>query len=532
MHYPRESFTEEERAKLANHFTNLESPVFALINLPETVKGALFARYSRYQGTLRRLFLEEFADGLPDIGELPKLSEGRRAAELYERVFIGFGDDSVAQLGGAHVACEWTSNVMTKILQRPRLASYLEQSTRYIPYDRPMEGGDYRYYRHPALGLDYESAMDFLFETYSELLPRVRGWLEKKVAGSRSDPPAVRERMLKAKSFDLLRGLLPASSLSHMGIFATGQAYESLILHLLSHPLPEARRYGSMMLNELEAVIPSFVARIERPDRGGEWVSFLRARQQRAADNAARYGLDGVQIESAPSVRLVDHEGSETDILVSLLFEASTSSEEAIRAAVEAMPMDEQTALISLLVGPRTNRRHRPGRGFERVRYRFEIVSDYAAFRDMQRHRLLTAQWQGLTPDLGAHMPEELEQAGVADAYHRAVERSQHEYHRLRDENLGWAAPYSLCLAFRMRYVLDLTAREALHVIELRSGPQGHDSYRLVAQEMHKEIERVHPAVAESMQFVDHSPPDSLHRAVRRLEKDDQLKITGLIQQG
>src|SRR6185503_8891015 len=146
MHYPKEVFTEAERAKLSNHFTNLEGPVFALINLPETVKGALFARYSRYQGTLRRLFLEEFADGLPDIGDLPKLSEGRRAAELYEKVFIGFGDDSVAQLGGAHIACEWTSNVMTKILQRPRLAAYLEQSTRYIAYDAPMgEGRGFRY---------------------------------------------------------------------------------------------------------------------------------------------------------------------------------------------------------------------------------------------------------------------------------------------------------------------------------------------------------------------------------------------------
>ncbi|HWO82249.1 MAG TPA: FAD-dependent thymidylate synthase [Solirubrobacterales bacterium] len=531
MHYPRESFTEAERAKLANHFTNLESPVFALINLPETVKGALFARYSRYQGTLRRLFLEEFADGLPDIGELPKLSEGRRAAELYERVFIGFGDDSVAQLGGAHVACEWTSNVMTKILQRPRLASYLEQSTRYIPYDRPMQGGDYRYYRHPALGMAYEGAMDSLFETYSSLLPRVTARLDKTL-GNRSDPPAARARMLKAKALDLLRGLLPASSLSHMGIFATGQAYESLILHLLAHPLPEARKYGAMMLNELETVIPSFVARIERPDRGGEWVSFLRARQQRAADKAASYGLGGAETESESAVRLLDHEGSETDILVSLLFEASTCSEVEIRETVDEMPGDEQSALLTHLVGPRTNRRHRPGRGFERVRYRFEIVSDYAAFRDLQRHRLLTVQWQGLTPNLGAHMPEELEEAGVADEYNRAIERSRAEYHRLEGENLGWAAPYALCLAFRMRYVLDLTAREALHVIELRSSPQGHGSYRRVAQEMHRQIQDVHPRVADSMEFVDHTPPDSLHRAVRRLEKKDQLRITDLIQQG
>ena len=529
MHYPKESFTEEERAKLANHFTNLEGPVFALINLPETVKGALFARYSRYQGTLRRLFLDEFADGLPDIGELPKLSEGRRASELYERVFIGFGDDSVAQLGGAHLACEWTSNVMTKILQRPRLASYLEQSTRYIPYDKPMIGGGYRYYRHPALGIAYEATMDGLFETYSELLPRVLAWLDSAVTKSRAEHPAQRQRMLKAKALDLLRGLLPAASLSHMGIMATGQAYESLILHLLAHPLPEARRYGSMILHELEAVIPSFVARVDRPDRGGEWVGFLRTRQQEAATAARRFGLDREGDETEPSVDLLSSEGDEVDLLVALLFEASAISERKIRDSVVQLSDKERGALIAVLVGPRGNRRHRPGRGFERLRYRFEIVSDYGAFRDLQRHRLLTAQWQGLTPHLGAHVPAELEEAGVADAFERAIDSSRSEFERLSSESLEWAAPYALCMAFRTRYVLDMTAREALHVIELRSGKQGHSTYRSVAQEMFEQIQNVHPNVAEAMSFVDHSKAEVARRVATRLRTEGQLELADAV---
>ena len=139
MTYPLEQYTEEEQARLAPHFTNLDRPVFALVNLPETVKGALFARYSRYAGTLRRLFLDEFADSLPEVPVL-ELGEGERATKLYETIFLGYGDDSVAQLGGAHIACEWTSNLLTKILQRPRLAAYLEQSTRYIAYDSQLEG--------------------------------------------------------------------------------------------------------------------------------------------------------------------------------------------------------------------------------------------------------------------------------------------------------------------------------------------------------------------------------------------------------
>ena len=229
MEYPVETFTESERERLRPHFTNLDRPVFALVNLPETVKAALFARYSRYPGTLRRLFLEEFAGEHPQA-ETRNAGEGRRAAELYERIFLGYGDDSVAQLGGAHVACEWVSNVLTKILQRPRLGAYLEQSTRYIPYDGPMPGprGGYRYYRDGDLGAPYETAMDELFTIYSRALPRVCASVEASFPRAGDEPPAAHARAIKAKALDLLRGLLPASSLSHMGIFATGQTYEQL----------------------------------------------------------------------------------------------------------------------------------------------------------------------------------------------------------------------------------------------------------------------------------------------------------------
>src|SRR5436305_7042478 len=271
--YPVESFSQAERERLRPHFTNLDRPVFALVNLPETVKAALFARYSRYPGTLRRLFLDEFADDLPPAAGLGEAAEGKRAAQLYERIFLGYGDDSVAQLGGAHVACEWVSNVLTKVLQRPRLGAYLEQSTRYIAYDGPMPDppGGYRYYRDVALGPAYERAMDGLFGIYSGALPRVCAWAEDEFPRG-DEPPAAHARAIKAKALDLLRGLLPASSLSHMGIFATGQTYEQLILHLLPHPLPEAREYGWRILEELKAAVPSFLTRVELPDRGGRWL--------------------------------------------------------------------------------------------------------------------------------------------------------------------------------------------------------------------------------------------------------------------
>ena len=516
MRYPTESYTPEETALLEPHFTNLDRPVFALRNLPETVKGALFARYSRWGGTLRRLYLDEFAADMPR-GERPFDGlEGERAAGLYERVFVGYGDDSIAQVGGAHLGCEWVSNVLTKVLQRGRLAAYLEQSTRYIPYDQPMPGGGYRFYSDDELGPAYRDAMDSIFADYSQGLERVLAWAEGRWPRG-EEPEGAWRSSIRAKALDLMRGLLPASTLSHVGIFASGQAYEQLILRLMASPLPEARGFGEMILAELKHVIPSFVSRVDRPDRGGEWISYLEARRDATERAVARLGLDRREAASAPSVELVHVDGTEEDVLASSLYEASGQSESQIRRRVDALDPIERAELIAELAGERANRRHRPGRGWEAVRYRFEIVSDYGGFRDLQRHRLLTCQWQRLGPDLGAGVPAEVVEAGVGDLYRRALETSREEFTRLEDAGMAEAAPYALCLGYRIRYVLDLNAREAMHLCELRSGREGHPTYRAVAQAMHERIAQVHPALAAAMVHVDSSTEPRLERIMSEI---------------
>jgi thymidylate synthase ThyX len=517
VRYPVESFTPEEEEILRPHFTNLDRPVFCLVNLPETVKGALFARYSRYPGTLRRLFLDEFAGELPP-GERPFDGiEGERAAGLYERVFMGYGDDSIAQVGGAHIACEWVSNVLTKVLQRGRLAAYLEQSTRYIPYDQPMpDGGGYRYYWDDRLGEPYRAAMDELFQIYSRSLDSVTAWAAERWPRG-EEPEAAWKRSIRAKALDLLRGVLPAATLSHVGVFASGQAYEQLLLRLMASPLPEARDFGGMILEELAKVIPSFVARVERPDRGGEWITYLRDRRAAGEQAASRLGLDRSSAGDAPSVELVHVDGSEDDLLAASLYESAAVGEAEIKRRIEALDPLERAGLIADLAGERRNRRHRPGRGWEAVRYRFEIVSDYGGFRDLQRHRLLTCQWQRLGPDLGAGIPEEVKDAGAGPDYERALERSRLEFHRLEDEGLADAAPYALCLGYRIRYVLDLNAREAMHLIELRSGREGHPTYRAVAQAMYERIAAVHPAIARAMNHVDSSREPRLERILSEI---------------
>ena len=308
-----------------------------------------------------------------------------------------------------------------------------------------------------------------------------------------------------------------------MGIYATGQAYEQLILHLLGHPLPEARRYGGLILDAIKAVMPSFVARVERPERGGEWVALPRAppRGGRALGRAARprprRRRGGPPVGAAAARRRRRGRCCSPRCCS----RPPASSEERTRDEVAQLSPEPSARSCSAdLVGERANRRHRPGRGFEALRYRFEIVSDYGAFRDLQRHRMLTVQWQGLTPDLGAGVPDEVVEAGAGDLYARALERSEEEYERLAAAGLRDAAPYALCLGFRIRYVLDLNAREAMHTIELRSGREGHPSYRAVAHEMHAQIAALHPAVAAAMTHVDTSTEPRLERILSEMRTE------------
>src|SRR2546428_8488731 len=267
-----EEFTREEQATLAPYFTSLDGPVFAVVNLPEVVKSALFARYSRSAKSLRRLFLDEFVADLDLTGDLTvDATVGlRRAEQLYDRVFLEYGDDSVAQLGGVHLACEQASNVLTKVLEWGRLMAYLEQSTRYIAYDARLDGR-YRYWRDPQmldspLGARYVAAMDALFDGYAAALPKVMEWARQTFPKEPADSDLVWRQTIKAKACDAVRGMLPAASLSNVGIYGTGQAYEALLLRIRAHPLPEVRRYAQMMLEELRLVIPAFLKRVDRQD--------------------------------------------------------------------------------------------------------------------------------------------------------------------------------------------------------------------------------------------------------------------------
>lgn len=527
--YVAEEFTPAEADILRRYFTNLDGPVFALVNLPEVVKGALFARYSRSAKSLRRLFLDEFVNDLDISGDasIDATVGLRRAEELYDRVFFEYGDDSVAQLGGVHLACEQASNLLTKILEWGRLMSYLEQSTRYIAYDTRL-GGRYRYHRPPtllqsALGTRYVGDMDRLFDTYAEMLVPMQEHFRARTPKQESDSDFVYRQAIRAKAFDSVRGILPAASLSNVGIYGTGQSYEQLLLRMRANPLPEAREYADLMLTELRKVIPSFLKRVDLEDRGVAWSEYLRRTGDSVADLAGRFVPRRAEKSDEPVVDLVDFDpDGEIKLVAAMLYPHTDLPETEVERHVRDMTVEERLSVIRSYVGERSNRRHRPGRGFERIDYRFDILVDYGAFRDLQRHRMLTVEWQPLTPSHGYTRPEAVDEAGQAEAFDGAMERSASLYSAIADE-FGPEASYAVSLAYKIRFVMQMNAREAMHLIELRTMPQGHPAYRAVGQQMHDLIatKAGHKAVAEAMSFVNLAGETDLERldSERRAEE-------------
>jgi len=518
--YIAEEFTEEEQDILRRYFTNLDGPVFALVNLPEVVKGALFARYSRSPKSLRRLFLDEFVGDLDITGDqtVDATVGLERAEQLYQKVFLEYGDDSVAQLGGVHLACEQASNILTKILEWGRLAAYLEQSTRYIAYDARL-GGRYRYYRDPEvlaspLALRYVGEMDRMFDAYAELVPVMQDFFREQFPKTPDDSDLVYRQAIKAKALDAIRGMLPASSLSNVGIYGTGQSYELLLYRMRSHPLPEARAYADLMLTELRKVIPSFLRRVDLPDRGEVWRDYFGDREAAMAAVADRLVGPDVEPDDVAEVSLIDFDpDAEIKTVASMLYAYTELPERQLEDRVRNMSVEDRLAVIRAYQGDRKNRRHKPGRALERSYYRFDILADYGAFRDLQRHRMLTLDWQKLTPRHGYVRPPAVDAASQTTAFDDAMERSASLHDALADD-FPEQASYAVALAYKVRFYLHLNARSAMHVLELRSTPQGHPAYRRVAQEMHRLIgeEAGHRAIAESMRFVDHSAEPALER--------------------
>ncbi|MGH2540269.1 MAG: FAD-dependent thymidylate synthase [Actinomycetota bacterium] len=513
-----ETFTPEERTALARHFTNLEGPVFALVDMPEAVKGAMFARYSRTTKSLRRLFLDEFAGDISETaGEHagPASTAGsERAARLYDSVFVEYGDDSVAQLGGVHLACEQSSQLLAKALEWGRLAAYLEQSTRYMRYD-DKPGGAWRATLPPeivgtAAGERYAALLDEAFTTYGRMYEPMEGWFKQRHPKQEGDSDFVYRQTIMAKTCDTLRVLLPAGTRSNLGIYATAQSYEQLLMRLAVHPLAEMRAYGELMKTELRKVIPEFLKRVDVEERGVAWSNYWQANRDRVDELTARVLVDaGARPEHRDEVTLVDFDPEgDTKIAAAVLYAASNMPDDQLLALARSMPRERVAEILRASVGERSNRRHKPGRAWERTAYRFDVLCDYGAFRDLQRHRPLTIEWQRLTTEHGYETPAQIDDAGLRSDWERVMQASAETERALLEAGFAEQAQYAVSMAYRIRFVMQMTAREAMHLTELRSQPAGHPVYRRVAQAMHRLIADVHPAIGETFGHVSYDEVD------------------------
>lgn len=522
-------FADAERALLAPFVTNLDQPIFGLRNLPEVVKGALFSRYSRSDKSLRRILLDEFiqapesgfaaiaGDQAPGAGQMVAV---RQAEAFYERVLIGYGDDSVAELGGAHLACEGVSNIAAKALEDSRIGiSPLEKSTRYVTFSRKVDGR-YRYLREPAImagrhAARYEAALDGLFDTYSALLEPAIAFVRAQTPRDEQTSERAYASATRAKAYDLLRGLLPMATLTNVGLFGNGRAFEYLLTKLYASPLDELRALAGSMQAELGALIPSFVKRAGG-ERGRAHQSYLRAAREHAAALAAEYlaagdpvspdrGRDGAEPQPGdePDVMLVEYDpDAEMKTVAAILYPHGDLPLVAVRAVAAGLAPDERLAIIRAYVGERGSRFQRPGRAFEEPFYTFDLLANLGAYRDLQRHRMLTQERQRYTVRHGYVTPPEIRDAGLEGRYAAALEQAAAAVEAIAVD-LPEQAQYAVPLAFRVRWRVKLNLREIYHLVELRSAPQGHPTYRRIAQAIYTQVRAVHPALAEGMRYVD-----------------------------
>lgn len=506
-----ERFTREERRVLRGHFSNHDRPVFVITTPSQADRGALMSRYSRTSKSMRRVFLDEFA------------GDSSRGARFYERVLGEYGDDSVAELGEAQVAVEGISNIAVKKIQDRRIGlSFLEKSTRYVRWDQ-KEGGRHRFYRDPdimgsPMATEYEDACDADFEAYSELFGPVMehvtasdpieqtsfrssetGKSRKYGRLSEQDARAAEsayKRASTAKALDLLRGLLPASALTNVGITGNGRAFEYLITVLLGSGLEEERETGRRLRAEMQDSIGPFIKRSDGPhgDAARKYMS-AASRLCRKKAPSAPGGREGVRLASWRP------EGEALDAAVSsLLYEHSDAPYEEIERRVRAMGRGEKSRMVSELAALRGNRRHRPPRALESVWYSFDIVSDFGAFRDLHRHRVLTMHRQLLGSDLGYCVPRGIKEAGAERRFRECMRNTASVHARLK-KRMPEQAQYVVNLAFNYRYMIRMNLREAVHLVELRTSQQGHEDYRRVAAAMHAHIRRVHPSLAPVIRF-------------------------------
>lgn len=526
-----DQFTDQEKNILKPFFTNMDKSIFALTNLPEVVKGALFSRYSRTAKSLRRVLLEEFINAPEmDFAEIVGISDGKgdkqivatkKAEEFYDRVLVGYGDDSVAELGGASIACEDVSSLAADVLEDSRIGiSPLEKSTRYVRFDDKVDGR-FRYFRDPDIMNSnfadlYIQTNDFLFETYSKLIEEIMKFIMEKIPRDETTSERAYLSSIRAKACDVMRGMLPAATLTNLGLFGNGRSFEYLLTKMRAHPLTEVRVLSNSMHEELAKVIPSFVKRVF--DKYGEQHQNYFSDTRSAMSEVVKNILGTNSFATLEPVRLVKFDPeAEIKVIAAMMYPHSHAPMEDLIEIVKKMSEEERKKIIFEYLHRRANRRHKPGRAWENVHYTFDFLGNYGMFRDFHRHRMLTQERQDLTTNHGFDTPKEIIEAGFQEKFVEAMTVAKNTFDQI-SKVFPKQAQYVVPRAYKIRWYFTLSLREACFLTELRSMQQGHPDYRKMAQQIFLKVKEVHPNLAEFIKFVDMND-----YALERLEAEKKI---------
>lgn len=510
----------EGQLKILEHFvTSTTSDVFVLRNLPEVIKGALFSRYSRSTLGLRALLLKEFilnddtafaaiAGRYGDADASGQMMAIQKAQNFYDRILDGYGDDSIGELGGAHLAAENISMLAAKMIEDCRIGgSPLEKSTRYIYFDQKVNG-QYLFYQEPVLMTSayrdqYVDTCNHLFETYSQLIPPLTAKIEEGFPKDPSISKTAYTAALRAKVLDCLRGLLPTSAMTNMGVFGNGRFFEGLLQKLNNHNLAEMQEIGKGAYQELAKVIPSFIRRSDPAHRHYQAYAQCFETMQRDLEQFAQSHVSNVKPLTKAGVRLLhfDREGP-VKVGGALLFGSTSAGLLELQEYCRHLPEEELNRLLEIACSPRENRRHKSPRALEHASFTFEILSDFGVYRDLHRHRMLTQERQFLSCRYGYYTPPEIMGTEMESAYHTAMEKAKKSYDAIAAE-LPEEAQYLVPMAYNIRWYFHVNLRSLQWLCELRSQAAGHATYRLIAQEMARQVSQALPSFERFFKFVD-----------------------------
>lgn len=538
----REEFTESQSQILQRFVTNTTDHIFALRNLPEVIKGALFSRYSRSTLGLRSLLLKEFiqnedtgfgsiAGKYSDADNETQMVAIQKAQNFYDRILDGYGDDSIGELGGAHLAVENISMLGAKAIEDCRLGgSPLEKSTRYIYFDQKVDG-EYSFYREPILmtsayrNLFLETCTN-LFDVYSKLIPPLTALIEQ---GFPKDPlisKTAYTAALRAKVLDCLRGLLPSSTLTNMGVFGNGRFFETLLQKLSCHNLAEMQEIGKKSFQELSKVIPSFIRRAEPSHKHHQSLAKFIETMNGEISLAEKRHSPQIASSFEPGVRLLEWDPkAPSKVASALLFSHSEKDLGSLDTYCASLSEDDLASILESACQPRENRRHKSPRALERAFFTFEIVADFGVYRDLQRHRMLTQERQLLTCNFGFYIPPEILGTEMEEPYCQALKKAKEAYDTIADE-LPEEAQYVVPMAYNIRWYFHVNLRALQWLCELRSQAAGHPSYRLIAQKMAHQVSQAIPLFERFFKFVDYNGYE-LGRLDAEIRQEQKANVRG-----